>query len=240
MAKTTKNVKINLGTIKENHMANFSVYHKAEMSLRKLAEDFKEEKSKTLAKIEECKNNRKAALEKGEKLEDVLVKFDLLPLDNELRALENKYKEDCKPHKETQKTVLSLLNENMYYAYLLASKKGDLSAKGTVVTKRDKNGEVKETVKLEKSLKGYVTDFLNEIGAGNSENESAIDKFAQYISVNVSGMRTVNKGDNYAEEKKERQFTKLFMAVFFQYAIIEKKIFVVNEDNSLSMRDFSK
>lgn len=240
MAKSTKKVNVNLATIKENHMANFSVYHMAEMSLRKLAEDFKEEKSKVMEKIEKCKNDRKTALEKGEKLENVIVKFDLLPLDNELRALENKYKEDCKPHKETQKTVLKVLNENMYYAYLLASKKGDLSAKGTVVTKRDKKGEIKETVKLEKSLKGYIKDFLVEIGAGNSENENAINSFAQYISVNVSGMRTVNKGDNYAEEKKERQFNKLFMAVFFQYTIVEKKIFVIKEDNSLEMRDFSK
>ena len=125
----------------------------------------------------------------------------------------------------------------MYYSYLLASKKGDLGAKGSIVLKK---GKKEETIKLEKSLKGYVADFLNEIGAGNSDNESAIDKFAQYISVNVSGMRAVNKGDNYAEEKKERQFNKLFMAVFFQYAIVEKKIFVIKEDNSLEMRDFSK
>jgi hypothetical protein len=236
MAKTTKNVKINLGTIKENYMVNFSVYHQSEMALRKLSEDFKEEKSKVLAKIEECKNNRKAALEKGEKLEDVLVKFDLLPLDNELRALENQYKEDCKPHKETQKTILKVLNENMYYAYLLASKKGDLNAKGSLTVKK---GKKTETIKVEKSLKAYIKDFLVEIGANNAENDSAIDKFAQYISVNVSGMQVANKGEDYATEKKETNFNKLFMAVFFQYAIVEKKVIEVNDDGTLKMRDFS-
>lgn len=237
MAKKLNKVNVNLATINEVSMEKLSAYHVATLELRSLAETFKADRKKVQEEIDALKENRKKALETGESIDTVAVKFDLLPLENKLRALENKYKEDCKPHKTTQKNCLELINNNCYYAYVLASKKGDLNAKGSLTIKK---GKKSETIKLEKSLKGYVKDFLCEIGAGNTDNDSAIDKFAQYISVNVSGMQVANKGDDYAKEKREAQFGKLFFAVFFQYAIIEKKVLEVNEDGTLKMRDFTK
>lgn len=236
MAKSKKSVNINLATINATTMDTLSKYHVATLELRSLAETYKADKKAILDDIEKVKADRKAALEKGESIDTVAVKFDLVPLDNKLRALDNKYKEDCKPHRTTQKDCLKMVPNMVYYAYVLASKKGDLNAKGSLTITK---GKKSETIKVEKSLKAYVKDFLVEIGAGNADNDSAIDKFAQYISVNVSGMQVANKGDNYANEKKEANFGKLFMAVFFQYAIIEKKVIEVCDDGTLKMRDFS-
>ena len=53
-------------------------------------------------------------------------------------------------------------------------------------------------------------------------------------------MRIANSGEDYATTKKESPFGKLFFAVFFQYAIKEKKVIEVNADNTLKMRDFTK
>ena len=237
MSKSTKKVSVNLATINAPTMDKFSSYHIATLELRSLADVFKSKKAEIIKKRDEMLENRKKALENGESIDTVAVQFDIVPIDNELRALENKYKEDCKPHKETQKECLKMLPDMVYYAYLLTSKKGDINAKGSITIKK---GKKEETYKIEKSLKAYVKDFLTTIGAGNVDTESAVDKFAQYISVNVSGMVVANKGEDYAKEKKETQFGKLFMAVFFQYAIVEKKIMVVGEDGSLAMRDFSQ
>lgn len=237
MSKSSKKVNVNLATINNDSMGKLSSYHVATIELKNLSEEYKEAKKKLVEKREAIIENRKKALEQGTTVEEAAVEFDLVPVDNELRALDNKYKDDKKPHTQAQKEALSILSENMYYAYLLASKKGDSSAKGSITIKK---GKKEVTVVLEKSLKGYIKDFLVEIGAGNADNDNAIEKFAQYMSVNTSGMRVSNKLDVYAEEKREVQYNKLFMAVFFQYAIIEKKVLVVNEDNTLAMRDFSK
>ena len=237
MAKTSKKVNINLATIKEDSMGKLSAYHVATIELKKLSEEYKENNKKLVEERDAIIENRKKALEEGRSIEEVAVEFDVVPVDNKIRALKNKYDDDKKPHAQAQKKALSILNENMFYAYMLASKKGDLSAKGSITIKK---GKKEVTVNLDKSLKSYIKDFLVEIGAGNSDNDNAIEKFAQYMSVNTSGMRVSNKVDTYAEEKRELQYNKLFMAVFFQYAIKEKKVLVVNEDNTLAMRDFSK
>ena len=238
MSKTKKNININLGTINAEALEKFSKYHVAFVELKALAATFKEDRKALLEKKESILAQRKEALEKGESVDIVTAKFDLVPVENELRALENKYKEDKKPHTEAQKEALSVLNNNLYYAYMLSTQ-GDLNKKGSITLKK---GKKSETIHLEKSFVGYVKDFLVEIGAGNADNDNAITKFAQYLAINSSGMVIDNKSDSedYAKEKREVQFKKLFMAVFFQYAIREKSVLVVNEDSTLSMRDFSK
>ena len=237
MAKNKKNININLGTINEETMQKLSAYHVALVELKGLAEWYKEGKKALMEEKDTICEQRKEALDNGESIDTVAVKFDLVPVENKLRKLENDYKEAKKPHVEAQKKALSVLDKNLYYAYLLSSQNGDLYKKGSITIKK---GKKSETIKIEKSFVDCVKSFLVAIGAGNADNESAIDKFARYMAVNTSGMQVANKGDDYAKEKREIQFNKLFMAVFFQYAIIQKNVIVVNEDCTLSMRDFSK
>lgn len=240
MAKNSNNVKINLGTINNESMEKLSAFHYAIMELRRLRTEKRSAIEKIEKQIEELKESRKKALEQGESVEEVVVKYDILPLTNQISAIEEQFKKDCEPHNKSRKSAMDLIPSDIYYAYLLVMENGNPSAKGTVVTKRDKDGKVKETVKVEKTMNALITDFANTIGLGNAENESAITKFATIMATRTNGMIKANKGEDYIKVKSESQYKEIFMLSFLQYAIIEKKVIIVQEDNTLVMRDFSQ
>lgn len=239
MAKTTKNVKINLGTINEESIAKLSAYHVARAELIRLREEKRTAIEKIEAEIETLKQARKEALEKGENADTVIAKYDILPLNMKINAINEQFKEDCKPHNLAKKSALDLVPDNIYHAYLLTMATGNPSSKGTVVTKRGKDGQVKETVQVEKTMANLIKDFANTIGLGNTDNESAISKFATIMSTWTNGLIKCNKGDNFLKVKSESQYKEIFMLAFLQYSIIEKNVIIVNEDNTLSMRVFS-
>ena len=235
MSKKTNNVKINLATINATTLGMFSDYHKALAELEKLSNDFRDGKKALEKERTEILAKRQEDMEKGATLEEVAVKYDLMPVDNKRRALENAYKDNCKPHKDAMKKALEVLPNAMYFSYLLASKKSNTNAKGSITLTK---GKKTEEVKVEVGFKDFVRDFLVEIGASNTDNDNAIAKFVDYLVINTSGMRSVTIEKGYADDKKEVQFKKLFMSVFFKYAIIDKKVLVVNDDNTLSVRKF--
>lgn len=238
MSKSTKNVKINLGTINEESMAKLSAYHVARAELIRLREEKKTAIEKVELQIEELKKARKEALENGENTDEIIAKYDILPLNNQINAINEKFKEDCKPHNLAKKDALKLIPDHIYHAYLLTMSNGNPSSKGTVVTKRDKDGKVKETVKVEKTMATLIKEFANTIGLGNADNESAISKFATIMSTWTNGLIKTSKGEDYLKVKSESQYKEIFMLAFLQYSIIEKKVIVVNEDNTLSMKTF--
>jgi hypothetical protein len=240
MATSKKSVKINLGTINEESMAKLSAYHVARAELIRLREERKTSIEKVEIEIEELKKARKEALEQGEDTDTVIAKYDILPLTNKINAINEKFKEDCKPHNLAKKSALELIPDQIYHAYLLTMSTGNPSAKGTVVTKRDKDNKVKESVKVDKTMATLIKEFATTIGLGNADNESAISKFATIMATWSNGMIKANKGDDYLKVKSESQYKEIFMLAFLQYAIIEKKVIIVNEDNTLAMRDFSK
>lgn len=240
MAKSNKKVNINLGTINTTSMEKLSAFHYAIMELRRLREEKKSEIEKVEKQIEELKEDRKKALEKGASVDEVVAKFDILPLTNKISAIEEKFKKDCEPHNKSKKSAMELIPTDIYYAYLLVQSTGNPSAKGTVVTKRDKDGKVKESVKVEKTLCVLIKDFANTIGLGNADNESAISSFATLMATRTNGMIKSSKGEDYIKVKSENQYKEIFMLAFLQYAVIDKKVIIKNEDNTLKMRDFSK
>lgn len=229
--------KINFGTINAESIETLSRFHVAHVELRKLNEWKKSEIEKVQKGIEEVKEARKKDMESGisadvaisnHSLEDWLIKQN---------NILSEYDEKSKPHKDAQKEALKMLPDNLYYAYVLAMRKGDLSASGTLTTKKGKNSV---EIKVEKSLKNYIKDFSETIGCANTDNDTAMSKFAQTMSVRVSGNRVVNKGEAFVSEKSASQFNKLFMYNFLQYVIIEKGVVVINEDNTLSMRVYDE
>lgn len=240
MAKNSKNVNVNLGTINNESMEVLSKFHVARAEILRLKEEKKADIEKIESEIAELKAKRTEAIEAGEETESVVAKYDILPLHSKIASIENKFKEDCKPHQQAKKDAMSLIPTGIYHAYLLVMSTGNPASKGTVGVKRNKAGEVKESVKVEKSLANLIKDFAQTIGLGNSENEYAIEKFATIMATRTNGMMKSNKGSDYIKVKSESQYKELFILSFLQYAIIEKKVVIVNEDNTLSMRDFSK
>lgn len=229
--------RINFGTIKEESINTLSAFHVAHVELRKLAEAKKEAIEKINAQIEEIKEARQKDIDSGIAVDVAISNHSLESVFAERSRIETQYDNDTKPHKDAQKEALKLLPDSLYNAYVLAMRKGDLSASGKLTVKR---GKKEEELTVEKSLKCYIKDFAETIGCANTENETAMNKFAQTMSVRVSGNRVVNKGDDYVSEKSASQFKKLFMYNFLQYVIIEKGVVVVNEDNTLSMKKYDE
>lgn len=149
-----------------------------------------------------------------------------------MRALEAKYKKDCEPHNKAKKEAMSLLNDTLYHSYVLSMQKGDLSAKGKLVIQKKKSSE---EYTLDKSFKGIICDFLDTIGCRNQDNATALDKFAQTMSIRTSGMVRNSKGEDYIRVKSASQFKEIFMLAFLQYTIVEKGVITVNDDGTLSM-----
>ena len=225
--------KINFGTINAEAMETLSAFHVAHVELRKLAESKKAEIEKVEKQIEEIKEARQKDIDSGISVDVAISNHSMESVLAERARIEAQYEKDTKPHKDAQKEALKLLPNSLYYAYVLAMKKGDLSASGKLTIKKGKNDT---DITVEKSIKGYIKDFATSIGCSNTENDKAMDKFAQTMSVRVSGNRIISKGEEYVGEKSASQFNKLFMYNFLQYVIIEKGVVVINEDNTLSMR----
>ena len=229
--------KINFGTINSASIKTLSDFHVAHVELRKLNDEKKSALEKVEEKIAKIKEERQKAVDGGMSADDAIIAHSFEEAFTERNTIIAKYDEESKPHKDAQKKALEMLPNNLYYAYVLAMRKGDLSAKGVLTIKKKKESI---EYKLEKSLKGYVRDFAEEIGCSNTENETAMEKFAQTMSVRVSGNRILSKGDEFVGEKSASQFNKLFMYNFLQYVIIEKGVVVVNDDNTLSMKVYEE
>lgn len=227
--------KINFGTINEKSMAELSAYHVAYLQLKSLRAKYKEDMDKLVTKEEKIIANRKNDIEAGIPAEEAIEKWSLEEVYSDKRKLEYQYKKDCEPHNKNKKEAIKLLDDNLYFAYVLSMQKGDLSAKGTLTIQKKKKSE---EYKIEKSFKGIICDFLDTIGCRNQDNATALDKFAQTMSIRTAGMVRCNKGEDYIKVKSASQFKEIFMLAFLQYTIIEKGVITVNEDGSLSMTKY--
>lgn len=227
--------KIIFGTINAESMKKISGYHQAYVELKNLKEWYKTESGKISDKIFKLLEDRKKAEEQGMLHDEAISKYDRSSLDNEQRALEVKYEDKCKPHKEIIKNAMTLIPDSIYYGYCVAMNKGDCSATGKITLKKGKNTEEHE---VKTSFKTACYEFAITIGLGNAENDTAMRKFADIMKTRAGGVRKCNKGDDFITLKSSSQFKELFMLCFLQYVIHEKKVVVINGDNTLSMREY--
>ena len=224
--------KINLGTINENAMIHFSSYHYAYQTLKALRTEYRANLDLLEKEEEKLLENRKKDIEAGLPEEETVRKWSTEEVHKKMRALKFQFDKDCEPLNEQKKYALSILDERLYYSYALCMQKGSLSATGTYTIKRKKSTE---EYKIEKSYKAIIRDFLNEIGCKGQDNDTALEKFAQVMSIRTSGMIKCSKGEDYVKVKSANQFKELFMLAFLQYVIVEKGVVTINEDQSLSM-----
>ena len=224
--------KINFGTINAESMNKLSAYHVAYLELKSLRECYKKDMSKLEEEEAKILENRKLDLDAGLLTDEVISKWSTEEVRSKMRKLEAEYKKNCEPHNKAKKEAMSLLNDTLYHSYVLSMQKGDLSAKGKLVIQKKKSSEEYD---LQKSFKGIICDFLDTIGCRNQDNATALDKFAQTMSIRTSGMVRNNKGEDYIKVKSASQFKEIFMLAFLQYTIVEKGVITVNDDGTLSM-----
>ena len=226
----TKN--INLRTINADTMDMLSRFNVAHMTLRKLREKFKADMSVLEGEKDKILENRKNDLDAGIPLEKVLVKWSTVEVDKKIAVLEDQYEKDCEPHKSAKKDAMSLLDPDLYYGYLLAQQKGSLASKGAITLKK---GKGTQTIELEKSYVGMIKQFLVDIGAGHADNDKAVSKLANILSVRTSGMIKANKGVDYVKTKSATQYNELLLCNLLQYMVVDKGILVQADDFTLAL-----
>lgn len=227
--------KINFGAINAESMKKLSTYHVAYLELKNLRESHKAEMDKLEIEENKILENRKNDMEAGIPRDEAISKWSIEDVHAKMRKAEIQYKKDCEPHNKNKKEALGLFPDDLYFAYVLSMQKGDLSAKGTLTIQKKKTSEEH---KLDKSFKTIIADFLDTIGCKNQDNDTALGKFAQIMSVRTAGMVRNSKGEDYIKVKSASQFKELFMLAFLQYTIIDKGVITVNNDGTLSMTEY--
>lgn len=225
--------KVSFNNINNETINMISDFNVALYRLDELRKTFKSERDKLVAKLATEQEKVSKALESGETQESALNKANLLTIYKDIDALEEKFKTDCKPYKEAKSKALESLDNNLYYAYLLAMEKG-LGSTGTLVLKKDKKtGKVTESAKIEKSFAKTIANWLVDIGA-TCPNDNAIDKFAQIMVAHVAGLKKTSKVENgYATTKKSNEFKELFLRAFMQITIVDKGVLTMNDDHTV-------
>lgn len=224
--------KVNFGTINAKSMVYFSTFHCSFQTLKALRNEYKSGMEKLQAEEAKILENRTHDIENGMPEEEAAHKWSLEETYRKMRILKAWFDKESKPHNEAKKNSLAILPDNLYLSYILAMQKGDLSAKGTLTIHKKKSSE---EYKLDKSFKGYILEFLEDIGCKGQDNDTALSKFVQIMSVRTSGMIKCSSGEDFIKVKTASSFNELFMLAFLQYVIIEKGVVTVNNDNTLSM-----
>lgn len=225
--------KINFGTINAESLSVLSDFNVAIFELRKLSETRKADVAKVEKEMDDLREKREKAIsDKTMTRDEAISAYSLEECYTKIAAINVKYDADCKPYKEAQKKALELVDDSIYYAYVLSNEKGSLGATGTLTLKK---GKKSEEIKVEKSLKNSVRGFAEKIGCTGAENETALEKFATTMSLRVSGNKRKNKGDEYVGEKTASQFRSDFIYNFLQYTIIEKGVITQSDNHTLSM-----
>lgn len=206
--------KVIFGTINAESLSKLSDFHVAMINIDATNKEYKDKKDAVNEKLNTMLENRQNDLDAGIPTDEVVRKWDVAPLNKELRKLAEEQKKALEPYKTAYKEAMSLLPDSLYEGYEQAMSNGNMS-----------------------KLTSAIHPFLIEIGCITTE--STTSKFAQVMSIRCSGARKASgkskAAGNFISNKKENQFKEIFMLAFLQYVIVDKGVVTINEDNTLSM-----
>lgn len=211
---------INATTITNEAISMLSAYNQAVLILRDLADKYKEDNSALLDKKNQLLADRQTALDNGESIDKVAVKFSTVEIDKAINALAEKYKADCEPWRAAQRNARKLIPKDVYESYKNAYEKG--------------------------SIKGYEADVKNFVTSlGVSIPTSAqLNKLARLFVVRTSGARRASSKKaaegNYISEKSKVQYGDIFMLAILQWLVADKKVLEVLPDNTLVRKVYDK
>ena len=227
MAKSKKNVNVNLATISIEATEILSRYNVAEFALEALRKAHKvtidrleEKKAEVMAEAEEVA--KKHANGKLTQEEEIVYSGKLLDISRKIMAEDEAYKEAQKPYRAAIRTAVNqFVPENIYAAYVEAWTFG-----------RDTN------------FTDCIRKFLAAVGiAVRSDGE--LVNFTITMKTRIAGSRK-NSSDDREQTgmrkrcKAERSFKTDFVDSFLDYAIVGKKVLILNEDNTVEKRIFEE
>lgn len=209
--------KINFGTIAKKELETMSTYNATVRALDALTKEYRQNKKLIEERIEKILQERKEALENGMSVDEVTRNFSTTEENNKVRELTEKYFAKKKPLTDKITECLAIVPDNTYEAYKKAMKDGEMSV-----------------------LTQSVNLFLKNIGVNTPEK--ATSKFAQIMSIRISGMRKATVKDkkegHFVSAKAQREFKEMFILAFLEYVVYEKKVVDMDENGILSMHVF--
>ena len=225
MSKSKKNVSVNLATISVEATDILSRYNVGEVALCDLKKSHdadisaqEELRAGIMKEIEEAK----AKYESGSLPQEEEIAFSgrLLDVSRKIMALDDEYKEACKPHRAAiRKAVQMFVPDNIYAAYVEAWTFG-----------RDTN------------FTDSIRKFLQAVGIC-VRSEGELTNFTVTMKTRIAGSRSNSSDDREAtgmrkRVKAERTFKTDFVDSFLDYACTVKKVLVEAEDSTITKRVF--
>lgn len=220
--------KVYFGKIKGSFVTMLSDYNQALFALKDLKTDHKAKLEELNNKLENLKTQRAEAVESGECTPDEAVaKYDALPITTAINAEDAAYKKACEPHNKAIKLLQATIPDELYYAYVLSGEKG-MNAKGKVTVG-------KSTYVVDKSFKGILKGWLEDIGVVGADSDTALNKFAEVMALGVAGLKKQsNLEKGYVKRKASSEYKDLVIRYMIQVLVIDKGVLSMAEDYSLT------
>lgn len=210
---------INAGTINDSAIAMLSAYNQATLVLRAITAQNKTAQKALEQKRKDIVEKRKKAAEDGMKDDEITSTYSLVNVDNEIRALAEKYRTECKPWKDALANARKLIPNDLYESYKIGYQKGQIDQYGI-----------------------NIRTFLKAIGIEIPTIQQEA-KLARTLIVRTSGARkaTVKKAEQgfYISEKSKAQYADIFMLAILEWLIKDKKVLKVSADHTLTKVEYN-
>lgn len=222
--------KVNFTTMNQEVINMFSNFSVAKAEIKALKDKRNTELSKAESLEAEILEKRKAYQAEGHSLDEAIAMHSLEEANNIRRKAESDYSEAVKPFNDAMKEAYAQVPDSVYWAYALTLSKKSLSAKGTFEVKKGKKVEVHD---VPLTFKAECAKYARFVGAKDTENEAAVNKYAEALFICSGGAKYSNKAGEFIKAKSMNEFKKLFVASFIQVCL-DRHALQLNEDNTIS------
>ena len=229
----SKNIIMN--TINSEFISSVSDFNVARYEISRLYGIRRKEEEKANELEKAVRENRQKAIEGGMSLDDAISRYPMTEADSIRIKAKAAFETAAEPFQKMKREAFKAVPDSIYYAYALTIEKGMLDAKGIL---RIQKGKSIEERKVERSFKAEIRDFLVSIGAGMTDNETALNKCAEALRTWTAGAVNDNKSDSQLLKAKGKNlFREQFLRAFIQYGV-SRNYLVVNANHTVTVREF--
>lgn len=224
--------KINVSTLSKIGLEELSSYNQATVQIRALRSTYLDDKKKVEKDLEDAKKKRDKLIASGKSVDEAINEAQLATFYIKLESLKARFQTDCKPYNKAQSEILSAIDNNFYPAYVLAEKKGNFAATGSIEIKTGKKSEEYQISK-DTTFQAIIRSFIESLGITGTENKTAMDKFVKTISIRIGGMKKDNDS-GFLKCRNKSDMKHMLVRGVLQYLAEDRKIVTVNEDGSVT------
>lgn len=186
--------KINFENINEKAMSQLEKFVAARVAIAKEDARYKKEVEPLYKRLESALDNREKDLAQGLNRDDVIRKYPIAEIENDIRKASAEHKENLKPLNSDLRSTYDFIPEGMHDSYVQKIESG-------------KRGE----------FLTYTEKFLENLGI-KEITQSALRNLAEMIcdrlGVSVSSNKMLLEEGKLSSTLTAKQFNKLYMSVF--------------------------